>query len=448
MLDNWSPVHRELLTASILSGTSLRFIRDHLAEKGTGVPILPEKEYLAVRSNKWRALNRQLKRFQVDFSSSSSGSTKRPGALSTTYEVVPKTFKFSNIVQLKAGSKEELPVFTSQHYQRQFLKPDASKSLLKNMSRSKAKGRSGRTRQSLTPPRSVNADSVDDVASTLSKMGLSIKDQRNAKYAVVDPNDPKYQDVVMVTDGISNPWDIDARLLHDVPTESKNHMMQAFKLTIPVHGTLLNAGLVNTKFRLVVTEDDRKAVEMESPVCFERYNIDADMIEMDSEAAFGKHEGREVALKTTTSEKVAAKPKDGPLIRYTLILLPDDIEREETADEEEVEDGDGGTVSFVLFSNCEYSHHRGKAPEDGRLKAAFTLEPGNADENYFEFGSLKVPFPTAYFTIQIALDGTQERIGQFGGEESPEKLDADKWMTARAARARDKKDARAAAMGV
>ena len=98
--------------------------------------------------------------------------------------------------------------------------------------------------------------------------------------------------------------------------------MQSFKLNIPVHGTLFNAGMVDTKFRLVLTEDDRKAVEMESPVCFVRYNTDADMIEIDSEDAFGKHKGRETALKTTTSEKVAAKPKDGPLVRLPLILLP------------------------------------------------------------------------------------------------------------------------------
>ena len=195
------------LTASIISGTSLRFIKDNLAEKGTGVLILPEEDYLVIRDNKWRVLNRQLKRFQEE--SSSSGSTKRPGALSTTYEVVPKNFKFSNIVELKADSTEKLPVFTSEHYQLQFLKPALPKSLLKNMSRSKTKRSpaTGRTRQATTPPppRSVNADSVDDVASTLSRMGLSARDQRNAKYAVVDPNDTKYQDVIDVTDVINNP---------------------------------------------------------------------------------------------------------------------------------------------------------------------------------------------------------------------------------------------------
>ena len=40
------------------------------------VPILPEEDYLAIRDNKWRVLNRQLKRFQEE--SSSSGSTKGP----------------------------------------------------------------------------------------------------------------------------------------------------------------------------------------------------------------------------------------------------------------------------------------------------------------------------------------------------------------------------------
>ena len=118
----------------------------------------------------------------------------------------------------------------------------------------------------------------------------------------------------------------------------------------------------------------------------------------------------------------------------------------EDEDEDEEEEGEGGTISFVLFSNCKYSHYKGKPPKDGRLKAAFTLKEGNEEENFLVFGRKKVPFPTAYVTVQIALDGTQERIGQFGGEESPEKLDANKWMTARAARAQAKKDARTAAM--
>ena len=250
-----------------------------------------------------------------------------------------------------------------------------------------------------------------------------------------------------MTDGINNPHDIDARMLHDVPTESGIHSMQAYKLNIPVHGTLLNDDLLDTKFSLVVTADGRKVVEMESPVCFARYHSDADMIAIDCKDVFGPHTGRETALKTTTAEKVAAKPKDGPLIRYTLILLPDDIEREETADEEELgEEDEGGTVSFVLFSNCEYSHHKGQAPKDGRLKAAFTLEEGDTKENFFVFGRERVPFPTAYFTIQIALDGTQEQIGKFDGEETPEKLDADAWKKNRAARRREMKDARNSAM--
>ena len=164
-------------------------------------------------------MNRQLKRFKEE--SLSSGSTKRPGALSTTYEVVPKNFQFSNIVELKADLTDKLPVFTSEHYQLQFLKPALPKSLPKNMFRSKTKRSpaTGRTRQATTPPppRSVNADSVDDVASTLSRMGLSIRGQRNVKYAVVGPNDTKYQDVIDVIGGINNPWDID---------DSQNHHLR------------------------------------------------------------------------------------------------------------------------------------------------------------------------------------------------------------------------------
>ena len=306
----------------------------------------------------------------------------------------------------------------------------------------------GRARQAVTPPRNVNAESVDEVTSKLSSMGVSVTAQKNAKYDTVDINDAKYQEVILVNDGISNPGDIDARLLCDVPT-GNGDMMQVYKLTIPVHGTRLNKDVVHTKFWLVVTEEGRKAVEMESSVCFERYNRDADMIEIDCENAFGKHEGRDTGLKTTTAEKMAVAAKlKGPLVNYTLFILPDGVEREETADEDDYEEGEGGgTVSYVLFSNCEFSHHKGKAPEDGRLKPAFTLEPGNENDNFFTFGSQKVAFPTAYFTVQIALDGTQERIGEFGGEESPEKLDADKCMHARTARAQAKKNARTAGAG-
>ena len=144
---------------------------------------------------------------------------------------------------------------------------------------------------------------------------------------------------------------------------------------------------------------------------------------------------------------VVVDPND-TLVRLAFILLPDYVDREETADKDEEEEGDGGTISFVLFINCECSHYKGKPPEDDRLTAAFTLKEGNEEENFFVFGRKKVPFPTAYFTVEIALDGTQERIGQFGGEESPEKLDVDQWMANRAARAKAKKDARADAMGM
>ena len=299
----------------------------------------------------------------------------------------------------------------------------------------------GRARQAVTPPRNVNAESVDEVTSKLSSMGVSVTAQKNAKYDTVDINDAKYQEVILVNDGISNPGDIDARLLCDVPT-GNGDMMQVYKLTIPVHGTRLNKDVVHTKFWLVVTEDGRKAVEMESPVCFKRYNRDALMIEVDCENEFGKHEGRDAGLKANTAEKMALADKvKGPLVNYTLLVLPEGVEREETADEDEDLEVEAGTVSYVLFSNCEFSHHKGKAPEDGRLKFAFTLEPGDDEEDFLVFGSAKVPFPTAYFTVHIALDGTQEKIANFGGEDSPEKLDADKWMRDREARRQEKKRA-------
>ena len=50
------------------------------------------------------------------------------------YEVVPKSFKFSDIVELKAESAEKLPVFTSEHYHLQFNKPASPP---KNMSKRK-----------------------------------------------------------------------------------------------------------------------------------------------------------------------------------------------------------------------------------------------------------------------------------------------------------------------
>ena len=446
MLDDWD--FRILLTAAILTGTPLSFIRDNLAVKGTGVPVLRGEDFVAIRANKWRSLQRQLKRFQAE--SSGNQKPKRPGALSTSYEVVSPHFKFSDIVELKADSTKELPVFTSRHYKLQFNTPV---SLPKNMSRRKRSAvkrspATGRARQAVTPPRNVNTE-VEDVASTLSKMGFSVADQRNAKYAVVDINDTKYQDVINVNDGISNPGDVDARLLYDVPTPSNNDMMQVFKLTIPVHGTRLNEGVVDTKFWLVVTEDGRKAVEMESPVCFDRYHRDAEIIEIDCEDAFVKHEGRETALKTTTAEKMAvAVKRKSKIINYTLFILPDGVEREETADpEDEDSEIEAGTVSYVLFSNCEFSDHKGKAPEDGRLKSAFTLELGNESDNFFMFGSVKVEFPTAYFSVHIALDGTQERIAQFGGDDSPGKLDVEQWIANRAARVQAKKNARTAGGG-
>ena len=140
MLKDWSADHRLVLTAAFLTGTPLSFIRDNLAVKGTGVPFLPRDEFYRIRDNKWRNLKKQLGRFQLE---SSSDTPKRPGVAPTRYEVVPQSFKFSDIVELKADSTEQLPVFTSEHYKNQFNKPALPKSPPKNMSRSKAKRSSG-----------------------------------------------------------------------------------------------------------------------------------------------------------------------------------------------------------------------------------------------------------------------------------------------------------------
>ena len=123
MLDDWdeNKNHRILLKACILTGTPLSFVRDNLAVKGTGVSVLPKDEFRAIRANKWRNLQKQLGRFQAGLSDNQK--PKRPGALSTTYEVVPCHFKFSDIVELKADSTEKLPVFTIEHYKRQFNTP-------------------------------------------------------------------------------------------------------------------------------------------------------------------------------------------------------------------------------------------------------------------------------------------------------------------------------------
>ena len=270
---------------------------------------------------------------------------------------------------------------------------------------------------------------MSDIASDLSKLGLSLKEQKNAKYALVDPEDKSiYDDTFELVDGIDNSCDIYTRLLPHVKVPDGSMWMTVYQIIIPISGSALNSALLDTTMRLVRTTCGRKAVELSSVISYDRMHADTDTIEFDCEAAFGQSEGRANGLIGTLVAKENSEPKDG-YIRRILLILPDEHVNE--VDANDVDDDDDESVEgAVFYSNIAFSDVDGKEPVDGHLKCAMSVELGDAVNNFFMWGTQKVPVTTAYAVCQIALDGTHEMLAY----KSPTKTmanDPDAWRNAR-----------------
>ena len=367
MHKNWNAgYHQQFLSAAILTGTPLSYIRDHLVELETGLPILSQEDYINVKNIQWRSTSRSLNRFRAEQST-----VKLPTHRNCHYKIVPESFRFSKIVNIAKNSKEKLPVFTQEHYKSQFLKTnelstpsDESKTAETTIMSTRTPTQSSNMRKGKskkTPPRNiVTSTDIDDTASRLSGMGLSVRAQKNAKFEEVDPDSDRYHDVLELAEGIDNPGDIYVRLLNQVHTMDDFYWMQALQVIIPVYGPLLNSKVSKTKFKLVLTNDGRKAVEMASPMSYERQVEDARVIEFDNHEQFGKHDERYVAHTSTLAIKITETPKDGN-VRYTLLLLPMDLESP-------LEDDDD---DCVLFGNSDFNLLKGKIPSMDTLQVPY-----------------------------------------------------------------------------
>ena len=141
---------------------------------------------------------------------------------------------------------------------------------------------------------------------------------------------------------------------------------------------------------------------MASPMSYERQVEDAGVIEFDNHEQFGKHDERYVAHTSTLAIKITETPKDGN-VRYTLLLLPMDLESP-------LEDDDD---DCVLFGNSDFNLLKGKNPVNGYLASSMSFQLADDADNNFKMGGVIFPTTTMTFTVQIAMEGTKERIGGF-----------------------------------
>lgn len=465
---HWDKRKQTVLSASIITGTSLKFLRKHCVDVQTGGPFYPPEDTDSIRTLKQRATGRSLEAFR-------RLAQRGPDKLPTSgFEPVPLSFRFENYIQIAAGSKETLPTFTREHYLSQFTSPISSTSsvhsktvpvepvtmpptVLPTKARSPTtkartskktnRGRSQVRAGSKTPPRAPrpppSSDDVSDIASNLSKLGLSLKEQKNAKYALVDAQDKSiYDDTFELVDGIDNSYDIYARLLPHVKCKDGSMWMTIYQLIIPIVGFALNAAFLDTSMRLVRTACGRKAVELSSYISYNRMAADADAIAFDCEETFGASDGRESGLAGTLVAKKNGEPKGG-YIRRILLILPDEHVNEdvdEAVDEDAndfEEDDDESIEGGVFYSNFAFSDVKGKEPLDGHLKCAMSIEVGDETSNFFFWGTQKVPVTTAYAVCQIALDGTQEDL-TYKTPTATTANDPDAWRAARKKAMEDK----------
>ena len=448
---SWNKTRQTLLSASILSGTSLVLFRDDFLDVETDEPCISLDEYDKVRKNKKRSTDRALALFQ-----NSSGKKGN-------YSVVPANFRFSDHIMLTDDSTATLPKLTCKHYQSQFQppilsappKPPTHSKAVEQVTMSKRpatirpktkkkedRGRSQVCAGSKTPPRAPQPsfDDMSEMAGNLAGLGLNSKEWKNAKYPIVTANDTSvYDDTLLLVDGIENPLDIYARYLPHVESKDGSYWMSIYQVIFPLVGLALNPRSLETSMRLVLTTCERKAIEVSFFICYNRMAQDAPTIAFDCEEAFGMSEGRKNGLNDTLVAKKRAKPEGGYL-RKILLILPSDhaneVAHKDSGGDDEDEEPDEDPV---FYSNCAFNDVNGKEPVDGHLVCATSLQLGDDKNNFFYLGKTKVHHTSAYAVCQIALDGTQEEI-LYKDPVKSKASDPDDWLEKRRKKMEDREN--------
>ena len=123
-----------------------------------------------------------------------------------------------------------------------------------------------------TPPRNIHvgrksASGVTDVASRLLQVGLSVHDQKNAKFEDVNPEDDKYYKNYEVEEGVNNNGEVSLSLLSKCVTSKNKFLMDSLLLIIPITEDLPNKSIGDAEFNIVTIVDGGKEVEMKSLTC-------------------------------------------------------------------------------------------------------------------------------------------------------------------------------------
>ena len=168
-------------------------------------------------------------------------------------------------------------------------------------------------------------------------MGLTLKEQKNSKYEVVNPEDDIYNDTFDVVDGVDNNSDVYIRRLPQVFSDDKLSWMDVLQLILPIDGLALNSKILETQYKLVRATCGKKAVDISQPICYNHFSRDVPLVAFDNEEAFGVHNDRENGLAGTLVAKKASKPEDGH-IRHTLLILSDHHVAEDANEGKEDED--------------------------------------------------------------------------------------------------------------
>ena len=383
--------HDTLLVALILTGKDVGGIKAELYDQSNGDLFFKPHWGTFIRCTRVPNFQRALKK-------------KRAGSIRAQVPVVPRGYNLNEVAYM-GDSDDLLPEFTEDHYCSQFhnLQPPLMPDTTNNSSSSSAS-----TDSELTPPtmrkapaRSPNRGKavpktvdVNDLASGLS--GLSFQD-KNSKFDFVDPHDPKFSEVVDVSEGAINNLDISVRRLVRHKTDDAKAWMDALLILRPLNMNEMNEDMEDAEATLVRIKDEdgniQKAVHISTAYSNARFKQDIQECAKDAAKRYGVHPERVDALNGS------ALLTDNMTRKHILIIPPPDL-----VDEEEEENP-------TSYSNCDFNNDAdGIAPTDGYLKVAFTVEPGDDDLNNFTFGGDKLQFPTAYIQVQLAIDGTKELL--------------------------------------
>jgi hypothetical protein len=235
-------------------------------------------------------------------------------------------------------------------------------------------------------------------------LGVSAKHTANVKFDEVYPEDPKYYKVYELKEGASNNGEISPFSLSKCKTKNLKYMMDTILVVIPVHGDLLNKGVGDTEFKIVVTEDGRKGVEMKSPVCYMRQFEDVETVGYDGDKTFSDRDGRVTRLTSSSGNKLEHEPKGGYL-RYTLFIFPEDMER--CPEPEDEESGDEST--FHILTKTSFNHIKNRRPKNEDLVHDLSIYDGTD----FEFEGFKFKHVTVYLSVQLAVHGTKVKEGGY-----------------------------------